>query len=233
MIDRDTNQANLRRKHAKYVDTRSGRLRLAVIADNRPINSSVRQGQREAGTTLLTDGHASYPGLATIATIPAWSAPWPVTSSFRGAIALLAAQAMALAHITASAASTSTPISTNRFRYNRRFYRQRRRNPARPRLQPCTNYILGHHQPRKSKKTEREGFAAQPTKSNRPPLCIEIAVNLRPICGVHPIFNQSRVSGRSDFQRRVGADLCHVRTRAHRATPSLLIGRRLRCTPQR
>src|ERR1700685_355395 len=34
VIDRDTNQTNPRRKHAKYIDTRSGRLRLAAIADN-------------------------------------------------------------------------------------------------------------------------------------------------------------------------------------------------------
>jgi hypothetical protein len=34
VIDRDTNQAKPRSKHAKYLDTRSGRLRLAVIADN-------------------------------------------------------------------------------------------------------------------------------------------------------------------------------------------------------
>jgi hypothetical protein len=33
-FDRASNQAKPRRKHAKYLDTRSGRLRLAVIADN-------------------------------------------------------------------------------------------------------------------------------------------------------------------------------------------------------
>ena len=34
VIDRDTNQSKPRRKHAKYLDTRSGRIRLAMIADN-------------------------------------------------------------------------------------------------------------------------------------------------------------------------------------------------------
>src|SRR5260370_27834124 len=34
VIERDTNQAKPRRKHAKYLDTRSGRIRLAMIADN-------------------------------------------------------------------------------------------------------------------------------------------------------------------------------------------------------
>jgi transposase-like protein len=34
VIDRDINQTKPRRKHAKYLDTRSGRIRLAMIADN-------------------------------------------------------------------------------------------------------------------------------------------------------------------------------------------------------
>ena len=33
VIDRDTNKAKPRRKHAKYLDTRSGRIRLAAIRD--------------------------------------------------------------------------------------------------------------------------------------------------------------------------------------------------------
>jgi hypothetical protein len=33
-IDRASNQAKPRREHAKYLDTRSGRLRLAMILDN-------------------------------------------------------------------------------------------------------------------------------------------------------------------------------------------------------
>jgi hypothetical protein len=64
VIERDTNQAKPRRKHAKYLDTRSRRIRLAMIADNSAasieafVNATVRPG-----TTLLTDGHSSYPGL--------------------------------------------------------------------------------------------------------------------------------------------------------------------------
>ena len=45
VIERDTNKAKPRRKHAKYLDTRSGRVRL------------------KRGTTLLTDGHKSFPCL--------------------------------------------------------------------------------------------------------------------------------------------------------------------------
>ena len=64
VIERDTHQSKPRRKHAKYLDTRSGRGRLAVIADNTAasIEAFVR-GNVKPGATLLTDGHASYPGL--------------------------------------------------------------------------------------------------------------------------------------------------------------------------
>jgi len=64
VIDRDINEAKPRRKGAKYLDTRSGRIRLAMIADNSAasIEAFVRANVK-LGTTLLTDGHASYPGL--------------------------------------------------------------------------------------------------------------------------------------------------------------------------
>ena len=64
VIDRDTNRPKPRGKHAKYLDTRSGRIRLAMIADNSAasIEAFVRANVKR-GATLLTDGHASYPGL--------------------------------------------------------------------------------------------------------------------------------------------------------------------------
>src|ERR1700730_3232080 len=64
VIDRDTDRAKPRRKGAKYLDTRSGRVRLAMIADNSAasIEAFVRANVKP-GATLLTDGHASYPGL--------------------------------------------------------------------------------------------------------------------------------------------------------------------------
>ena len=37
VIDRDTNQPRPRRKHAKYLDTRSGRIRLAALSEQRPV----------------------------------------------------------------------------------------------------------------------------------------------------------------------------------------------------
>ena len=64
VIDRDTSQAKPRRKGAKYLDTRSGRIRLAMIANNSAasIEAFVRANVKP-GATRLTDGHASYPGL--------------------------------------------------------------------------------------------------------------------------------------------------------------------------
>jgi transposase-like protein len=64
VIDRDNNQAKPRPKHAKYLDTRSGRIRLAMIADNSAasIEAFVKANVKH-GTTLLTDGHKSYPRL--------------------------------------------------------------------------------------------------------------------------------------------------------------------------
>jgi len=64
VIDHDANRAKPRRKHAKYLNTRSGRIRLAMITDNSAasIEAFVRANVKR-GTTLLTDGHASYPGL--------------------------------------------------------------------------------------------------------------------------------------------------------------------------
>jgi predicted RNA-binding Zn-ribbon protein involved in translation (DUF1610 family) len=52
VIDRDINRANPRRKRAKYLDTRSGRIRLAAIADNcaASIEAFVRARHRRAGS---------------------------------------------------------------------------------------------------------------------------------------------------------------------------------------
>jgi len=63
-IDRSAGRSKPRRKGAKSLDTRSGRLRLAVIANNsaNSIEAFVRANVKR-GATLITDGHASYPGL--------------------------------------------------------------------------------------------------------------------------------------------------------------------------
>src|SRR6204780_2319440 len=55
VIERDTNKAKPRRKHGKYLNTRSGRLRLAAITDNSAssIQAFIRANVKP-GTTLLT-----------------------------------------------------------------------------------------------------------------------------------------------------------------------------------
>ena len=65
VIDRGAGRPKPRRKGAKYLDTRSGPLRLAMIADNsaKSIEAFVRANVKP-GTTLITDGHAAYPGLS-------------------------------------------------------------------------------------------------------------------------------------------------------------------------
>ena len=65
MIDRSAGRSKPRRKGAKYLDTRSGSLRLAVIADNsaKSIEAFVRANVKPSAT-LITDGHAAYTGLS-------------------------------------------------------------------------------------------------------------------------------------------------------------------------
>ncbi|MGH7074219.1 MAG: IS1595 family transposase [Stellaceae bacterium] len=65
VVDRTTNRAEPRKLHAKYLDTRSGRVRLAVVPSNSAasLHAFVRRHVKP-GTTLLTDGHSSYPGLS-------------------------------------------------------------------------------------------------------------------------------------------------------------------------
>src|SRR5258707_4226603 len=62
VIDRGTNQAKPRRKRAKYLDTRSGRIRLAAIPDNSAasIEAFVRATVKP-GATRLTVGPIAYP----------------------------------------------------------------------------------------------------------------------------------------------------------------------------
>ncbi len=64
VIERDSNKSKPRRKHAKYLDTRSGRIRLAMIADNSAASiKAFIHANVKPGTTLLTDGHKSFTGL--------------------------------------------------------------------------------------------------------------------------------------------------------------------------
>ena len=115
VIDRGSNQAKPRRKRAKYLDTRSGRLRLAAIADNSAASiAAFVRANVKPGTTLLTDGHASYPGLSGYRHDPR------VVGTMAGHVVLPRAIGLSRcssdglsAHIMAYVANTLTRISTN------------------------------------------------------------------------------------------------------------------------
>src|SRR5262249_42398377 len=162
VIDRGTNQAKPRRKRAKYLDTRSGRIRLAAIPDNSAasIEAFVRANVK-TGTTLLTDRHRSYPGLTDYRHDPRTVGkmaghivlPW---------MRLRADETLGARHLSwARRKHIDTYLNEFVFRYNRRFYRHvsfetvlglaSHHHP--------TSYwdIVGRDNPRKGLPTDRRG----------------------------------------------------------------------------
>src|ERR1017187_238614 len=126
VIDRDINQSKPRRKHAKYLDTRSGRLRLAMIGDNTAgsIEAFVRANVTR-GATLLTDGHASYPGLTDYRHDPRVvgnMAGHVVLPWMHRAFSLLKRWGLGTYH-GLRRKHVDTYLNEFVFRYNRRFYR--------------------------------------------------------------------------------------------------------------
>ncbi len=126
VIDRDTNQAKPRRKHAKYLDTRSGRIRLAMIADNSAasieafVNANVKRR-----ATLLTDGHKSYPGLPGYRHDPrivGKMAAHIVLPWLHRAFSLMRRRSLGTYH-GLRRKHVDTYLNEFVFRYNRRFYR--------------------------------------------------------------------------------------------------------------
>jgi hypothetical protein len=172
VIDRGGNQAKPRRKHAKYLDTRSGRLRLAVIADNSAasIEAFVRANVRP-GTTLLTDGHASYPGLSGYRHDPRVVGamaghvvlPWSHRAfSLLKRWALGTYHGLRRKHVDICCRSVATPVSRSGAAANPPDVSQRIRvslqssllspcfirSAARVRHPPRAHRLLGHHQAR-------------------------------------------------------------------------------------
>jgi len=159
VIDRDTNQAKPRRKHAKYLDTRSGRIRLAMIADNSAasLEAFVRANVKP-GTTLLTDGHSSYPGLTEYRHDPR------VVGKMAGHIVLpwihaglLADEAVGTGHVSWSAPQACRHVSQRvRFPLQPPLLQARLvRNSARPHGAPRADELLGHRRPRQSTQARR------------------------------------------------------------------------------
>src|SRR5450755_4220461 len=126
VIDRDINQSKPRRRHAKYLDTRSGRLRLAMIADNSAASiAAFVRANVKPGTTLLTDGHASYPGLSGYRHDPrvvGTMAGHVVLPWSHRAFSLLKRWALGTYH-GLRRKHIDTYLNEFVFRYNRRFYR--------------------------------------------------------------------------------------------------------------
>ena len=159
VIDRDTNQAKPRRKHAKYLDTRSGRIRLAMIADNSAasIEAFVRANVKP-GATLLTDGHASYPGLTDYRHDPR------VVGKMAGHVVLpwihrvfSLMKRWGLGHVSRPAPQTCRHVSQRiRLPLQSPLLPARLvRNGARPHGAPCAGELLGHRRPRQSPKGRR------------------------------------------------------------------------------
>jgi len=148
VIDRSAGRAKPRRKGAKYLDTRSGRLRLAVIADNsaKSIEAFVRANVK-LGATLITDGHAAYPGLSgdyrhdprVVGKMAARIVlPWSHRAfSLRKRWALGTYHGLRRKHVDAY-------LDEFVFRYNRRFHRHVVRNGPRARRAPWPRDLSRH-----------------------------------------------------------------------------------------
>jgi transposase-like protein len=126
VVDRTTNQAKARKISAKYLDTRSGRVRLAVIANNSAasIHAFVRANVKR-GATLLTDGHKSYLGLSEYRHVPRTlgkmaghvALPW-----IHRVFSLMKRWGLGTYH-GLRRKHLDTYLNEFVFRYNRRFYR--------------------------------------------------------------------------------------------------------------
>jgi transposase-like protein len=156
VIDRDTNEAKPRRKGAKYLDTRSGRVRLATIADNSAasIEAFVRANVKP-GATLLTDGHASYPGLTDYRHDPhvvGKMAAHVVLPWIHRIFALMKRWGLGTYH-GLRRKHVDTYLNEFVFRYNRRFYRHASFETIlglASRHEPASYWdVIGHANPRK------------------------------------------------------------------------------------
>ena len=190
MIDRDINQSKPRRKHAKYLDTRSGRVRLAMIADNSAasIEAFVRANVKR-GTTLLTDGHASYPGLSGYRHDPrvvGKMAAHIVLPWIHRVFALLKRWSLGTYH-GLRRKHVDTYLNEFVFRYNRRFYRHvsfETMLGLAAHHEPASYWdIVGRDNPRKGDPTLRRTRVAE----RRRPECDRTArVQRRPMVKIMP-----------------------------------------------
>jgi len=126
VIERDSSKPKPRRKHAKYLDTRSGRIRLAMVADNSAASiKAFVKANVKPGATLLTDGHKSFPGLKGYRHDPSIvgkMAAHIVLPWIHRAFSLLKRWSLGTYH-GLRRKHVDTYLNEFVFRYNRRFYR--------------------------------------------------------------------------------------------------------------
>jgi predicted RNA-binding Zn-ribbon protein involved in translation (DUF1610 family)/transposase-like protein len=164
VIDRGARRAKPRRKGAKYLDTRSGRIRLAAIADNSAasLEAFVRANVKP-GTTLLTDGHRSYAGLTDYRHDPRTvgrMAGHVVLPWIHRVFSLMKRWGLGTYH-GLRRKHIDTYLNEFVFRYNRRFYRHVSFETIlglAARHQPTSYWdIIGRDNPRKGITTVRRG----------------------------------------------------------------------------
>jgi predicted RNA-binding Zn-ribbon protein involved in translation (DUF1610 family) len=153
VIDRDINQSKPRHKHAKYLDTRSGRVRLAMIPDNSAasVEAFVRANVKP-GTTLLTDGHASYPAITGYRHDPrvvGKMAANVVLPWIHRVFALLKRWSLGTYH-GLRRKHVDSYLNEFVFRYNPPILPACVRNSPRPHRAPRADRLLGHHRARQS-----------------------------------------------------------------------------------
>ena len=123
VVDRTTHRAKPRKLSAEYLDTRSGRVRLAVIANSSAaaLHGFVRANV-EPGTTLLTDGHSSYAGLSDFRHDPRTVGKMAGHVALPRILSLLKRWGLGTYH-GLRRKHLDTYLNEFVFRYNRRFYR--------------------------------------------------------------------------------------------------------------
>ena len=162
VIDRGARRMKPRRKGAKYLDTRSGRIRLTAIADNSAafLEAFVRANVKP-GTTVLTDGHRSYLGLTDYRHDPRTvgkMAGHVVLPWIHRVFSLLKRWGLGTYH-GLRRKHVDTYLNEFVFRYNRRFYRHISFETVfglASRRQPTSYWdIIGRDNPRKGVATVR------------------------------------------------------------------------------
>jgi predicted RNA-binding Zn-ribbon protein involved in translation (DUF1610 family) len=196
VIDRGTNQAKPRRRGAKYLDTRSGRIRLAAIRDNSAasIEAFVRANVK-TGTTLLIDGHRSYPGLTDYRHDPRTVGKMAGHSAALDSSSLRADEALGARDLSWAAPQAHRHVSQRVCLPIQSALLPTRlvRNHSRARLAPSSDELLGYRRARQSsqRRVDSPASAAAPQDSDRHaggPIKTSRNGRTQPRCGFDPRY---------------------------------------------